>query len=293
MEKYHTDSTIGKTNNFWNLLGSYECSGYGQHEVCYIDPEEIWSSEGVDKALMSHDYDAAIISVYHHLPSRHVASLVGHKTAFCWWDSVISMDGVKSWAPLVHQLCFDWGKGEELPNVFCVAVPQDTRIFNRDDSIEDIDVSFCGSMTSYWSDRISLVKKIQDAGINIWGNGGRGHGLLNLPIEEYASIFKRSKMCLNLSKGHGRTQRKGRTFEIAACGKFMLLNHPEMYAGWFEDGIDYVSFDDNDIVDKIRYYLANDDKRKEISNNLYNKYYNNYDPKHFWKQILNICGVSV
>lgn len=280
MEKFHTDSTIGKTNNYWNLLGSYECSGLGTYEVHYIDPTEIWSQSGVDHVLNTRRFDAAFISVFHHTPSHEVHKKFGHKMALLWWDSILSMPGVRSLAPTTRQFCFDWGKGEEEPNVFCVNVPQDERVFYRDKNIiENIDVSFVGSITDYWSDRRRIVEKIKDAGINIYAGGGRGHGLGNLSIEEYSGIFRRSKICLNLSYGHGRPQRKGRSFEIAACGKFMLTNCPEMFSGkegtWFDENVDYVSFTEDDLIDKIKHYLSNNEERERISDNIYKKYVEN------------------
>lgn len=298
MEKYHTDAIIGKTNNYWNLLGSYECSGYGTYEVHYLDPEEIWSSQGVDEVLLNKKYDAAVISVYHHLPSAAVAHQIGHKTFMCWWDSIISMGGVQGWAGMIHQACFDWGKGEEQPNVFCVEVPQDTRHFYPDANVvKDLDVSFVGSIGAPWSDRGALIQKLRDAGINVWSGGGRGPNYDNLSIEEYSNIFRRSKICLNLSYGHGQPQRKGRSFEIAACGGFMMTNCPQMFHGkdgdWFGEGTEYVSFDDSNVVEKVKFYLNNEAERDAISYRIYETYRNNYSPKFFWKKMLGVCGTKV
>jgi hypothetical protein len=297
-EKYHSGPAYGLTNNIHNLIGSYECSGYGTYKHCFIDPEDIWSSQGVDEALLSNEYDAAVISVYHHLPSPGVAGQVGHKTCMCWWDSIVSMGGVQGWSGHIHQLCFDWGKGEEAPNCFCVEVPQDTRQFRPDPAVvKDIDVSFAGSIGSPWSDRGVLIQRLRDAGINVWSGGGRGPGYDNLSIEEYANVFRRSKVCLNLSYGHGQPQRKGRSFEIAASKGFMMTNCPQMFQGkdgkWFEDGVDYVSFDDNNVVDQIRHHLEREEIRTRVENSIYEKYTNNYAPKHFWKKVLNICGNSI
>lgn len=297
-EKYHSGPSFGLTNNMYNLIGSYECSGYGTYKHVFIDESEVWSSQGVDEALLNNEYDAAFISVYHHLPSHPVAAKVGHKTFMGWWDAVISMGGVNSWSGLIHQACFDWGFGEEMPNVYCVEVPQDTRVFRRDPSVvKDIDISFVGSITNYWSDRGQVIQKLRDAGFNVWAGGGRGPGLDNLPVDEYANIFRRSKICLNLSFGHGRPQRKGRSFEIAASGGFMMCNCPEMFKGkdgeWFTDGIDYVSFNDANMIDQMRYHLEREDIRTRVENSIYEKYHNNYGPKQFWKKILNVCGVQV
>lgn len=300
MEKFHTDQQIGPTNNKYNLLGSWECAGYGECEVYYIDPSEIWSSAGVDHVLNTCQYDAAIISVYHHLPSHEVARRLGHKIAMLWWDAVVSLDGVKGWSRNVHQIIFDHGRGQEYPNVFSLPVPQDERIFFPDKTVDkDIDVSFVGSIADPWSDRAKVIQKIKDAGINIWSGGGRGHGAnySNLPIEEYAKIHKRSKINLNLSYGHGRPQRKGRVFEIAACGGFLMSNQPQMMRGkegeFFGEETEFVSFTDDDIVEKIKYYLVHKEERDLISYRMYQSWVNNFSAKYFWRQVLNICGVNL
>jgi hypothetical protein len=304
-EKWHDHNhrENGLTNNMYNLIGSYECSGYGTFKHCPLSPEEIWSSEGVDKALLENDYDAAIISVYYHLPSHHVAKQVGHKTFMFWWDAIASMGQIQQWSSLIHQGMFDWGKGEELPNCYSLEVPQDTRIFRRDETVkEDIDISFIGSLNPYWTDRFPIIQMIEkDKDFNFWWGGGRHPGTpatkTNLPIEEYANIHRRSKLCLNLSIGHGKPQRKGRAFEIAASGQFMLTTCPETFRGkdgeWFEDGVDYVSVGLPDMVYKIRYYLDRPEEVKRMKDNMYKKYNENYGPKQFWKKILGICGVSL
>ena len=272
----------------YNLIGSFECSGYGTYQHCQISPEDIWTNEGIDHALLDNEYDAAIISFCHQFPSREVTKQLGYKIALCWWDSILSMDRIKSWSPIVHQLCFDQGQKAVFPNCFSVETPQDTRYFYKDNTMEDIDVSFTGSMSvSDWPDRQILVEKIRNANINIWTGGGRNEG--NLSIKEYSDIFRHSKICLNFSYGQHKPQKKGRAFEIASCGQFMLTNCPEMYAGWFEDGVDFISFTSEDIIDKIHYYLAHRDKREAIANNMYKKSIR-YSPKYFWWKIIAICN---
>lgn len=303
-EKYHSGPTYGLTNSMLNLIGSYEDSGCGNYQHLFIDPEDIWSGQGVDYALLNNTYDIAIVSVYHHLPSREVAQIFGHKMCYLWWDGSVSLGGMLSWAPLVHQVCFDFGKGEEYPNVFCLEVPQDTRVFKRDKTIiENIDISFVGSIDAPRPDRKALIERIRNAGFNVWAGGGRGtgHSLLgndNLPIEEYVRVMQRSKINLNLSYGHSRPQRKGRLFELGALGKFTFVNNCEMLANtknnmdrFFEPELEYVSFDDNNILEKLSYYLEHEEERKQIADRFYDKYMNNYSPKHFWDKILNICGV--
>lgn len=300
-EKYHSGPGYGPTNNAWNLHESYECANVGTFKHLYIDPEDIWSSHGVDQALLNNQgFDAYIISVYHYLPSHEVARKFSDKLCYFYWDASISMGTVHAHSSVAHQICFDFGKGEEFPNVFCVEVPQSCKRFYKDDNVvKDIDVSFVGSMDAVRPDRAIAMQKLKDAGFNVYAGGGRGPGLGNLSVDEYANIHRRSRICMNFQCGHGlnRPQKKGRSWEIAACGAFMLANNPHTYQGkegwWFEDGVDFISFDDNNLVDKVRYYLNNEEERKRISDNIYKKYQENYAPEHFWKKILRICNVNV
>jgi spore maturation protein CgeB len=71
-----------------------------------------------------------------------------------------------------------------------------------------------------------------------------------------------------------------------------MSNCPEMMDGWFGRDTEYVPFDDENIVDKINYYLDHEEERKHISHCLYETYRNNYSPVHFWTKILKICGVN-
>lgn len=292
-EKYvHPNPQYGLTNNIHNLIGSFEESGYGSYEHLFISPDAIWHPSGVEHALLTKDYDIAIVSIFHQIPRHSVAGQLGKKLCLLWWDSIVSEGHVRSFTNCCPNLVFDWGHGEEYPNCFALQVPQDTRVFKKDVFAVDIDVSFCGAIDTVRPERARLINLIKSAGINIWSGGGRGPEQTNFHVWDYASIFKRSKICLNFAGGHGRVQRKGRVFEIAACGKFMLSNHPEAMNGkdgpWFIDGTDFVSFDENDLVDKIRYYLSHEQERQTIADNMFTKYMYNY--KDFWRQIFNICG---
>jgi len=57
-----------------------------------------------------------------------------------------------------------------------------------------------------------------------------------------------------------------RTFEVPASGGFMLHERTSEAVHYFEDGKECAFFDDaDDLVAKIRYYLAHDDERRAIA----------------------------
>lgn len=96
-----------------------------------------------------------------------------------------------------------------------------------------------------------------------------------LKPEEYVKIFNASQININL---HSSTERDGvdisgdfinpRTFELAACGAFQLVDNRTLLPEVFEPGRDLVTFTDvQDLRNKIEYYLAHPDERKEIAAN--------------------------
>jgi len=107
--------------------------------------------------------------------------------------------------------------------------------------------------------------------VNVTAPGVVNHGIAKY-YEEMPYIFKCTDINLNITL---RSIQKGiplRCFDIMGCGGFLISNYQEDFLKFFESGKDYVYYDSiNDLRDKISYYLANPDKRYDISQNAYNK----------------------
>jgi spore maturation protein CgeB len=59
-----------------------------------------------------------------------------------------------------------------------------------------------------------------------------------------------------------------RVLDVLACGGFLLTNYQPEIAEYFENGRELVIYEDYvDLVQKVQYYLAHDDERKEIARN--------------------------
>jgi tetratricopeptide (TPR) repeat protein len=141
--------------------------------------------------------------------------------------------------------------------------PFDQRIFYDPQIARDVDVSFNGGVNPY-PDRVSGLNTLRDNGILVMKSGGQLEA--PLPLEEFARIYMRSKITLNFSRSGEKLTMKGRTIEALLCGALLIESENPETPKWFEPMVDYVPFaNENELVDKVRYYLERPDERQEIA----------------------------
>ena len=147
------------------------------------------------------------------------------------------------------------------------------------------DISFVGA--GYYNRR-SFFKKFLDYDLKIWGNEWEGAAPLYKKIqregervspEDSVKIFNASKININLhsSKQHEGVNPIGdfvnpRTFEIAACRGFQLVDFRSHLSRFFNEDEEIVTFrDDKDAKKKIDYFLCRPEERKEIAQMAYKR----------------------
>ncbi len=141
------------------------------------------------------------------------------------------------------------------------------------------DVSFVGA--GYHNRRV-LFTGLLDFDFKIWGsewdvNSPLGDRIQDsgrwVETEEAVKIFNATKVNINL---HSSAYRDGidpygdfvnpRTFEIAACGAFQLVDYRSELPELLEPGREIVCFEDlDDLRGKIRYYLERPEEREAIA----------------------------
>lgn len=85
-------------------------------------------------------------------------------------------------------------------------------------------------------------------------------------------IFKCSKINLNTTNRAIRSGIPLRIFDIMGCGGFVLTNYQPELLDYFVPGEDIVLYDSiPDMLNKIEYYLANENERIQIAKNGYEK----------------------
>jgi hypothetical protein len=284
-------------------------------------PNLVQTAKEMNQEILKKDFDICIVSEeLDFAVDIDVIKKLGKKLFLCCWDNFIATStdmyvnfrtmmkkpriwGEHNWpipiieaAQYCNVLCMDFGKGEIFPNIYGVESTIDTRVFNIENALEEdrnIDIGFNGMF--YIPERFKFFEIFQKANIPVAYTGSCNKNLYPaqvLSYENYVEIFKKTKISLAYTEsvfGPNNRQRKARPFEIAACGSFMLSTHPEAYAFrnrfWFKEGVHYDSMNESNCVDKVRYYLANSEKRIEMAKAMHQHFLNNYTPLHWWQNI--------
>lgn len=135
-------------------------------------------------------------------------------------------------------------------------------------------------------DRVDMMKLLGShgypvtlyTGSNTTGLPVKNKGLAKT-LTEMPLIFHYSKINLNITSKSIRTGLPLRIFDILGCGGFCLTNYQAELADYFTIGSDLACYtSEDDLLDKISYYLTHDKERKEIAQNGLNtvKKYHNY-----------------
>jgi spore maturation protein CgeB len=141
----------------------------------------------------------------------------------------------------------------------------------------DSDVVFIGGCDA---DRVpyfeALVKSLPDLRLHLYGGYWDRHSLLRRYYRgfalgrHYRLALGSAKIALNLVRRANRDGHVMRSFEIPACGAFMLAERTQEHLEWFEEGKEAAYFDSPDeLVEKVRYYLSWDEERRRIAEAAY------------------------
>jgi spore maturation protein CgeB len=98
----------------------------------------------------------------------------------------------------------------------------------------------------------------------------RYEGRALLTGSEYVKAHRAAKICLNPIDPLDLPGHNQRTFEVPACRAFPLVKRTEEVLAFFREGESVACFDDADeLVSKVRYYLARPDERRRIADAAY------------------------
>lgn len=160
--------------------------------------------------------------------------------------------------------------------------------FKLEDETYIRDISFVGALSVYPNRKKILeliISQHKNLDLEIWGTAwtwynpflqyeykikrralGKHIHNYNIPPEEVNKVYNATKICLNI---HHRQSKEGvnpRTFEIIGAGAFQLIDHKKILEDLFDIEREIVCYkNEADLLDKIEYYLENEDERNKIA----------------------------
>ncbi|MEM4259546.1 MAG: glycosyltransferase, partial [Candidatus Pacearchaeota archaeon] len=186
-----------------------------------------------------------------------------------------------------YLLCFpqkrkkDYQK-EKIKNVFFTRMVN-TNVFKPLNVNKKYDITFVGTPKS---DRAELLYYLKKKGIKIriFGAGWERYPefkeayLGRLNNEDFIKVINQSKINLCLSKNYlNKLHVKGRIFNVSACKSFALLEYFKDYYKFFSKDEIVMFKDKEDLLNKIRYYLKNEEEREKIAERAYKKVIKKYN----------------
>lgn len=186
----------------------------------------------------------------------------------------------------------------------------DTSAFTPRGQERDLEISFVGKFDGHYAYREPYLTHLADNGVELFVAGSStGRFLSN---DDYADVMRRSRIALNFSgfelisiwDGHPLTQRshhvdnqrhhlKARVFEIMESGALLLESENSVITEWFEPGVHYVPFSSEaDLLEKVRYYLANEEERARIAGAGRRLATEKYTAEGFWRGVFDPLSAS-
>ena len=99
--------------------------------------------------------------------------------------------------------------------------------------------------------------------------------------KKYNEVIADSKIVINTHRDELCDYGNIRDFEVTGLGSLLITDKAENMKELFVDGEEYVSFlDKKDLLEKIKYYLKNNEEREKITLAGMKKTHNNYLSKH-------------
>lgn len=146
----------------------------------------------------------------------------------------------------------------------------------RDRATFGSDVCFVGHCERHYAQRLQAASQVAER-LRVWGLGwcrhARFHAWARTHVsgdgiwgESYPRALACTKIALGLLSKRVPETTTTRTFEIPATGVFMLAERTEDHLSLFKEGVEAEYFDsDEELQDKIRFYLAHDSAREKIA----------------------------
>jgi spore maturation protein CgeB len=139
-----------------------------------------------------------------------------------------------------------------------------------------------GFVGSYAPDRAAMIAYLieNDIPVAVYGNGweNKPHWQVIAPHfrskgrmgEAYVKMLNGMHIALHFLRRENRDEQDSRSFEIPACGVFMLAERSPKHESFFQENEEAVFFDTKEeLLEKVRFYIKNPEKVSAIAHKGY------------------------
>lgn len=210
-----------------------------------------------------------------------------------WWPQVLKTKPVLEYSPYCHYrsatgygTAMEWQNNINLPVYHILDGVDPNRMFPMEKTRKIFDVCFVGQKDS---EREIIEKHLIKSGFKVHFAGPKFTKYMNL--DECCELFNKSKIVLNISRGNIEGYSSVRLWSCLSTGACVLTKKiPNMTNTMnLKNGVHIDEFGSMvELVDKVNYYLKNEDKRNELGNNAREFVLNNRTWKHVAGEILNL-----
>jgi spore maturation protein CgeB len=177
-----------------------------------------------------------------------------------------------------------------IPNAYDPHVHYPAKPSAEETSRYSCDVGFIGTFRPGRADYLERIAHQAEYRLRVWGGGWmKMNRLIYLPRWRWAMLracvvdkelfcddmgkaIQSIKICLGLLNRGNRDLHTSRSFEIPACGGFMLAERTTEHQTYFEEDKEAVYFNSfEEMIDKIRFYLQHEQSRARIAEAGYNR----------------------
>jgi hypothetical protein len=160
----------------------------------------------------------------------------------------------------------------------------DPLIYTNPGRTRDVDTVFLGQVTGQRSPRLPYIQRLMEKNVPIYCS--MTDRSQQPSHRTYVDLMQRAKIGVNFSHGVSWHCLKARVFETMACGAMLMESENPQTAHCFTPMRDYVSFESpDDLVTKVRYYLAHEDERQQIAAQGERRMRETYNHLQFWNAI--------
>lgn len=266
---------------------------YNHKQFVYVKPKQVRRKESMLALQAYSEFQPDIVVDFssYYLENEVLEKMKNCKKIIWIYDAIERLPHLYDKLPYYDQVYFFEGTDKsffEEHNIKASFLPlcADDKVYHPVERRKDVDISFVGNLSN---ERIQflldLKHRFPECNIKVYGRVPMFYSIFNSNkkyIKKYSDMFlncyispkdanelyAKSKICINVHNGQTVYGANIRFFEIMAAGGFQIVDDNEYIRTNF-DGCVATYKNQEDLLDKVEYYLSHPLERNRIAQNGY------------------------